>query len=432
MAKVMEMPKLSDTMKEGVVAQWLVKEGDKVTAGSPIIEIETDKATMEYEAPVSGTLLKILVNNGGTCALRAPIAVIGKPEEDWQKALESFSAGAAAPAPAPSAPSPTRATTSTLAAAAPTSTAAAAPAPSSLAAQVSAAKPQVDAGRIKASPLARKVALEQGIALEGLAGSGPAGRIVRRDLEGAKASPAYPMSAKGVSPAAGVTERVPLTMMRKTIATRLTESVQTAPHFYLTTSINMGGVLEWRKQTMQRLGEQGRFSVNDVIILLTAKALRKHPEINASWGGDHIARHGDVHIGMAVALPAGLVTPVIRWADTLTITQVASATKALSAKARDGALQPQDYQGGTFTISNLGMAGVESFTAIINPPQAAILAVGATVPTPVFNAEGNVVAEQRMKVTLSCDHRVIDGYQGALFLQTLKACFEDPLSALML
>jgi pyruvate dehydrogenase E2 component (dihydrolipoamide acetyltransferase) len=426
MAKVMEMPKLSDTMKEGVVAQWLVKEGDKVTAGSPIIEIETDKATMEYEAPTSGVLLKILVANGGTCALRAPIAVIGKAGEDWQQALDAFGAGAPTPAvastsaAAPAAPkAPSSAPTQTPSAPAASATPQAAPLGAS--------------GRVKASPLARKVAKDQGIALEQLAGTGPGGRIVLRDVASASPAQAASFSTPSRAVAApGSVNKVPLTMMRKTIAARLSESVQTAPHFYLTISIGMDAVLNWRKQVQNKLGDKAKFSVNDVIILLAAKALRKHPQINASWGGDHIAQFADVHVGMAVALPAGLVTPVIRFADTLSITDIATATKALSAKARDGALQPQDYQGGTFTISNLGMAGIESFTAIINPPQAAILAVGATVPTPVVNATGQVVVEQRMTVTLSCDHRVIDGYQGALFLQTLKECFEDPFSAMML
>ena len=429
MAKVMEMPKLSDTMKEGVVAQWLAKEGDKVTAGTPIIEIETDKATMEYESPTSGTLLKILVPNGGTCALRAPIAVIGKADEDWKAALEAFQAAAGGGAGASkAAPAAVAAASST-----PAPTAAPAASASAAAAGAEAVALATDpGGRIKASPLARKVARDQGITLEGLAGSGPGGRIIVRDLEGAAPAGSAGQAPGRVAVASSGIVRVPLTMMRKTIAARLTESVQTAPHFYLTISINMDGVLQWRKQVQQRLGDSGKFSVNDVIILLTAKALRKHPTINASWGGDHIAQYGDVHIGMAVALPAGLVTPVIRQADTLTITEIAEASRALATKAKAGSLQPQDYQGATFTISNLGMAGIESFTAIINPPQAAILAVGATVPTPVVDSDGKVVVTQRMKVTLSCDHRVIDGYQGAQFLQTLKACFEDPLSAIML
>jgi pyruvate dehydrogenase E2 component (dihydrolipoamide acetyltransferase) len=371
-------------------------------------------------------LLKILVANGGTCALRAPIAVIGKAGEDWQQALDAFGAGAPTPAvastsaAAPAAPkAPSSAPTQTPSAPAASATPQAAPLGAS--------------GRVKASPLARKVAKDQGIALEQLAGTGPGGRIVLRDVASASPAQAASFSTPSRAVAApGSVNKVPLTMMRKTIAARLSESVQTAPHFYLTISIGMDALLNWRKQVQNKLGDKAKFSVNDVIILLAAKALRKHPQINASWGGDHIAQFADVHVGMAVALPAGLVTPVIRFADTLSITDIATATKALSAKARDGALQPQDYQGGTFTISNLGMAGIESFTAIINPPQAAILAVGATVPTPVVNATGQVVVEQRMTVTLSCDHRVIDGYQGALFLQTLKECFEDPFSAMML
>jgi pyruvate dehydrogenase E2 component (dihydrolipoamide acetyltransferase) len=422
MAKVMEMPKLSDTMKEGVVAQWLAKEGDKVTAGTPVIEIETDKATMEYESPASGVLLKIIVPNGATCALRAPIAVIGKAGEDWQKALSEFGAAAATPA-----------STAGSAAASPQGSAPKAQPTASVsqpaqAPQGSTFGENANSGRVKASPLAKKIAKDQGINLDQLSGTGPGGRIVVRDL-GSATKDANLGTAQSKP---GTVTRLPLSMMRKTIASRLAESVQTAPHFFLTISIRMDNIIAWRKQTIARLGEDKKFSVNDVIILLAAKALRKHPEVNSSWQGDHIAQYGDVHVGMAVALPTGLVTPVIRNADTLTVTEIAARARSLSAKARQGDLQPNDYQGGTFTISNLGMAGIESFTAIINPPQAAILAVGATIPTPVVTEDGELGVETRMKVTLSCDHRVIDGAVGAAFLATLKECFEDPLSALML
>lgn len=421
MAKVMEMPKLSDTMKEGVVAQWLAKEGDKVTAGTPVIEIETDKATMEYESPASGVLLKILVPNGDTCALRAPIAVIGKAGEDWQKALSEFGNGSAAPTPSASSPASSPAVGGSAAAATTQ------PVNSSVQPAPAAHAPN---GRVKASPLAKKMAKDQGIDLGQLAGSGPGGRIIVRDL-GAPTTQASPTTLAAQSRPGTVT-RLPLSMMRKTIATRLTESVQTAPHFFLTLSIRMDNIIAWRKKTLARLGEDKKFSINDVIILLVAKALRRHPEVNSSWQGDHIAQYGDVHVGMAVALPTGLVTPVIRNADTLSVTDIAAQARSLSSKARQGSLQPSDYQGGTFTISNLGMAGIENFTAIINPPQAAILAVGASIPTPVVTDEGELGVETRMKVTLSCDHRVIDGAVGAAFLATLKECFEDPLSALML
>jgi pyruvate dehydrogenase E2 component (dihydrolipoamide acetyltransferase) len=419
MAKVMEMPKLSDTMKEGVVAQWLAKEGDKVTAGTPVIEIETDKATMEYESPASGVLLKILVPNGATCALRAPIAVIGKAGEDWQKALSDFGAGSANQATSTPTTQPGAASAGTAPKQQPAASSSQ-PQPSSFG----------NNGRVKASPLAKKMAKDQGINLEQLSGTGPGGRIVVRDLGTASTQASATSGTTQSKP--GTVTRLPLSMMRKTIASRLAESVQTAPHFFLTISIRMDNIIAWRKQTIARLGEDKKFSVNDVIILLAAKALRKHPEVNSSWQGDHIAQYGDVHVGMAVALPTGLVTPVIRNADTLTVTEIAARARSLSAKARQGGLQPSDYQGGTFTISNLGMAGIESFTAIINPPQAAILAVGASIPTPVVTEDGELGVETKMKVTLSCDHRVIDGAVGAAFLATLKECFEDPLSAMML
>lgn len=418
MAKIMQMPKLSDTMKEGVVAQWLAKEGDKVRSGVPLLEIETDKATMEYEASASGVLLKILVSDGQTCPLQAPIAVIGKEGEDWQKALAEFESGSAdtgsQPAQKESAGAPRQK----------------APSFSGVHSQV-ATGPTAQGGRVKASPLARKMARDQGLDLNQLQGSGPGGRIVARDLSGAALPQTSPVGAAASAPAAEV-ERQPLSMMRKTIAERLTESVQTAPHFFLTISIRMDTVLQWRQETLARLSPDQKFSVNDVLILMTARALRKHPQINSSWQGDHIAQYRDVHMGMAVALPTGLITPVIRNADKLDVLKIAAQSRDLAQRAKGGALKPEDYQGGTFTISNLGMAGIEQFTAIINPPQAAILAVGASVPTPIVDGSGKVVVETRMKVTLSCDHRVIDGAVGSDFLKTLKSFIEDPINALML
>ena len=413
MATVMEMPKLSDTMKEGAVARWLKKEGEKVTAGLPVVEIETDKATMEFESPASGILIKIIVGDKQTCDLNAPIAVIGKPEENWQEAVDKYlskkkggaSAAKAAPATAPAA------------------------APVAAAASVSSS---VD--RLRASPLAKRVAADKGIDLRTVQGSGPNGRIIVKDVESLSGgvAGALPSVSSFTSVPAAEMEKVSLSMMRKTIARRLVESTSTAPHFYLTISLNMGPLLAWRKATLSKISEGEKFSVNDLIVFLVSRALRKHPNINSSWQGDYIAQYNSVHMGVAVALPAGLVTPVVRHSDKLSLVQIAQKNRELIKLARDGKLQPDDYSGGTFTISNLGMSGIEDFTAIINPPQAAILAVGSTVATPVVDENGDIAVEQRMKVTLSCDHRVIDGAQGAEFLKTLKTFVEDPMACLFM
>jgi len=419
MATVMEMPKLSDTMKEGAVARWLKKEGEKVTAGLPVVEIETDKATMEFESPASGTLIKIIIGDKQTCDLNAPIAVIGKPEENWQEAVDKYlskkKGGASAAKAAP--------------AATPTAAPAAAAASASASASVTSS---VD--RLRASPLAKRVAADKGIDLRTVQGSGPNGRIIVKDVEilsGGVAGALPSVSSFSSVPAAEM-EKVSLSMMRKTIARRLVESTSTAPHFYLTISLNMGPLLAWRKATLAKISETEKFSVNDLIVFLVSRALRKYPNINSSWQGDYIAQYNSVHMGVAVALPAGLVTPVVRHSDKLSLVQIAQKNRELIKLARDGKLQPDDYSGGTFTISNLGMSGIEDFTAIINPPQAAILAVGSTVSTPVVDENGDIAAEQRMKVTLSCDHRVIDGAQGAEFLKTLKTFVEDPMACLFM
>ncbi|APJ03298.1 pyruvate dehydrogenase complex dihydrolipoamide acetyltransferase [Silvanigrella aquatica] len=416
MATVMEMPKLSDTMSEGSVAHWLKKEGEKVSAGLPVIEIDTDKATMEYECPASGILLKILVGDGQKCPLQAPIAVIGKEGENWEEALEKYKAKKGGAASAPHAEAKKEA-----------------PAKSSSAnvTASSAKTTTVPDAAVKASPLAKKIAADKGINLSSIQGSGPNGRIVQRDLDQASggASSASPAIAFG---SGAEVEKIPHTNMRKTIARRLAESVNTAPHFFLTVSINMTNLLNWRKEVVAKLPENEKFSVNDLVIFLTSRALKRHPALNSSWQDEYVAQYRDVHMSVAVALPNGLMTPVVRHADKLTVVQISQETKRLVKIAKEGKLQPNDYAGGTFSVSNLGMAGIESFTAIINPPQAAILAVGATVPTPAILPNGTVGVEQRMKVTLSCDHRVVDGAVGAEFLKTLKQFFEDPVSALFL
>jgi pyruvate dehydrogenase E2 component (dihydrolipoamide acetyltransferase) len=415
----MEMPKLSDTMKEGAVARWLKKEGEKVTAGIPVVEIETDKATMEFESPASGTLLKIIVGDKETCELNAPIAVIGKPDEKWEEALEKYMSkkkGSTSAQTKP--PQQTSAASAASATPSPQSSATSSSAPSS--------------ERLRASPLAKRMAQEKGIDLRSVQGSGPHGRIVVRDLESVSAGAGLSAPAAFVTAPASEMEKVPLSMMRKTIARRLVESVSTAPHFYLTVSLNMGPLLAWRKATISKLSEAERFSVNDIIVFLVSRALRKHPNINASWQGDFIAQYNSVHMGVAVALPAGLITPVVRHADKLSLVQIAQRGRELIKLAREGKLQPDDYAGGTFTISNLGMSGIEEFTAIINPPQAAILAVGSTVAVPTVDENGDISVEQKMKITLSCDHRVIDVAQGAEFLKTLKSYFEDPMTCLFM
>lgn len=419
MAIVMEMPKLSDTMKEGSIARWLKKEGEKISSGMPIIEIDTDKATMEYEAPGSGILLKIIVGDGQKCPLQAPIAVIGRADDKWEDVLAQFNEKKAGgkntsqPSKAPEKVSSSSSST-----------------PAQTSNTTKATHPNNDF--VKASPLAKKIAADKGIDLKTLHGSGPNGRIIQRDVEDSqRVSPPVSTGPLMVSQGAEV-EKIPLTNMRKTIARRLTESVNLAPHIYLTVSINMTNILKWRKETLVKLPEEQKFSVNDVAIFLTARALKRHPQVNSSWKEEYIEQYRDVHISVAVALPNGLMTPVVRHADKLNLLEIAQETKRLIKLTKDGKLQPGDYTGGTFSISNLGMNGVEEFTAIINPPQAAILAVSATIPTPVVKNNGEIGVEQRMKVTVSCDHRVIDGAVASEFLKTLKQYFEDPVAALFL
>ena len=424
MANIVEMPKLSDTMEEGAVASWLKKEGDTVEEGGSLCEIETDKATMEYQSPFGGVLLKIIAQPGKTMALNTPIAVIGKKGEAFDmNALMAAAAGSKA------APGPAAHAAQAAHAAIPAPVAAAAK-PASPAVPVAPASP-VNTGRIKSSPLARRMAAASNVNLAGVAGSGPAGRIVMRDIEAvvARGGASGSTNNGGFVPMAPREDQtIPVTLMRKTIAKRLLAGKNDAPHFYLTRSVNMGNMMQWRQMLNDTAGEKGtKVSVNDLVIFATSRALRHHPGINASWQGDNIVQFGAVHMCVAVALPTGLVTPVIRNADQMPVRDIAAASRSLAQRAKAGQLANEDYAGGTFTISNLGMFGIEEFTAIINPPQAAILAVGATIPTPAVDAKGNVVVEQRMKITMSCDHRVIDGVMGAEFLKTLAGFLEQPL-----
>ena len=408
MANIVEMPKLSDTMEEGAVASWLKKEGDTVEEGGSLCEIETDKATMEYQSPFGGVLLKIIAQPGKTMALNTPIAVIGKKGEAFDMSALLAAAVAVAAKPASVA------------------------APVGVATPVAAPGPVApSSGRIKSSPLARRMAAASNVNLAGVSGSGPAGRIVMRDIEAAMAHGGATGSTNNggfVPMAPREDQTIPVTLMRKTIAKRLLAGKNDAPHFYLTRSVNMGQMMQWRQMLNDAAGEKGvKVSINDLIIFAASRALRHHPGINASWQGDNIVQFGAVHMCVAVALPTGLVTPVIRNADQMPVRDIAAASRSLAQRAKAGQLANEDYAGGTFTISNLGMFGIEEFTAIINPPQAAILAVGATIPTPAVDAKGNVVVEQRMKVTMSCDHRVIDGVMGAEFLKTLASFLEQPL-----
>lgn len=413
------MPKMSDTMTEGVVVAWHKKVGDTVKVGDILAEVETDKATMELENYVKGTLLHIGVEQGHAVPVDALIAIVGKEGEDVAALLN---AGAPALA-ASSASAPEQA---------PAQASATAQAP------VEALSPP-DQQRIKASPLARKLAAEQGLDLRRIQGSGDNGRIVRRDLQGQAAAKA-PAAAEALATPdlsawlnrpAGQGESFtdqPLSQMRKTIARRLTESKNTAPHFYLTMEIDMDQAVEAR----QRLNQNApvKISINDLVIKAAAMALRQHPAVNSSWLGDRIRQNHHIHVGVAMALPEGLVVPVLRFADQKNLVQIATQTKEFAGKAKEKKLQPQDWEGNTFTISNLGMFGIEAFTAIINPPDACILAVGAVRECPVVR-NGQLSVGQRMTVTLSCDHRVVDGATGAAFLQSLSLMLRDPVSMLL-
>lgn len=428
------MPRMSDTMEEGNIVAWHKSEGDAVEPGDLLAEIETDKATMDFESLWEGHLLHIAVKEGAV-PVEGVIAVIGEKGEDWKAALESVAAptNGADEAPAAS-PEPTTATATTVAAPAPV-----------------VATDQ----RIKASPLAKSMAKEAGIDLAGVAGSGDNGRIVKKDVEAmlagrpaaaptpaptpvltptppAPAAPAPAPAAPAVPAftfAAGESyEDKPVSQMRKVIARRLGESKFGAPHFYLTVEINMDKTVELRP----KLNEISpvKISFNDFVVKACAVALRQHPAVNSSWLGDAIRYNQHVNIGVAVAVEDGLLVPVIRHADMKSLSQIDAEVRELAGKAKNRKLQPEEMQGNTFTISNLGMFDIEEFTAIINPPDSCILAVGSIVKKPIVKGD-EIVVGNMMKVTLSCDHRVVDGATGAQFLQTLKAILEEPVRLLV-
>ena len=402
MAEIVRMPKLSDTMTEGVVAKWHKKIGDKVKSGDLLADIETDKATMEFESFVEGVLLHMGVPEGGTAPVDGILAVLGKEGEDISALLTSSTS------PAPEVITEKIKDNE------------------QLTASVSVPAVSVDSAsgaRILASPLAKSVAKEKGINLNEIKGTGEGGRIIKRDVE--HFTPARPSSA--ISPAAhGIEsfEEVPLSQMRKTIARRLAESKFSAPHFYLTMDIDMDNAIQARK-SIQDFG-QAKVSFNDLVIKAAALALKKHPKVNASWLGDRIRYNHHVHIGVAVAIEDGLVVPVLKFADTIALPVINEQVRQFAQKARDKKILPSDMEGNTFTISNLGMYGIEQFTAIINPPDSCIMAVGAIRQEPVVK-NGVVVAGNRMKVTLSCDHRSVDGATGSEFLLTFRQLLENPV-----
>jgi pyruvate dehydrogenase E2 component (dihydrolipoamide acetyltransferase) len=431
MAEIVRMPKLSDTMTEGVVASWLKKVGDRVKSGEILAEIETDKATMEFESFFDGVLLHIGVPTGSTAPVDSLLAILGKEGEDISALLAAEGSGipislptAAAPAPAaPVAPAP--------AAPVPVATPAPTPVPvASAPTPVTTPTPQPPTSTSTStsspiSPLARRLAEERGIDVMKVRGTGEGGRIVRRDIEAYRE---VPVATGGSSfGAAESFEEVAVTQMRKTIARRLAESKFTAPHFYLTVSVDMDAAMEAR--AVINASGAVKVSVNDLVVKAAALALKKHPAVNSSWLGDRIRTNYHVHIGVAVAVEDGLLVPVVRHADTKSLSAIGGEVKALAVKAKEKKLQPAEWEGNTFTISNLGMFGIEEFTAIINPPDACILAVGSVQQVPVVK-NGAVVPGQTMRMTLSCDHRVVDGATGAAFLQDLKGYLEAPVRML--
>lgn len=421
MAEIIRMPKLSDTMVEGVVAEWHKKVGDTVESGDLLADIETDKATMEFESFQDGVLLYIGVEKGQTAAVDSILAIVGEKGEEYQSVIDADAANTseapAAPAaeePAPSAPA-TPAPAPKVAAAAP---AVSTPTPAP------AATPSSDQSDmfIKASPLAKKLANEKGIDLNTVNGSGDNGRIVKADIDNYRAPGAN--SYKAIPAGQEHYTDVAVSQMRKTIARRLAESKFSAPHFYLTMEINMDNVVRSRKTL--NAAQDVKVSFNDFVVKACAMSLKKHPAINSAWLGDKIRYNDHVHIGIAVAVEDGLLVPVVRFADTKTLPQISAEVKEYAQKAKDKKLQPADWEGNTFSISNLGMYGIEQFTAIVNPPDACIMAIGGIVEKPIVK-DGQIVPGHTMKVTLSCDHRVVDGATGSEFLNTFKAMLEEPV-----
>ena len=412
MVTKVHMEALSPTMEEGQLVRWLKSEGEEVSSGDILAEIETDKATMELVARGDGILRKIFLDAGGVSAVGSVIAVIAPADEDIS-GIEEGSDGNGTQQALPEESSaettqePEVATTSEISAG------------------------TQGTGSVKASPLARRLATEMGVDLLTIKGSGPGGRVVKRDLEGAKTAGSTGAATTTWTPEENEYEDVPTSQMRKSIAKRLVTSIGPVPTFYLTVEVDMNRVIEARESMNSMLEEDGyRISVNDIVLKAVAAALRQHPNCNAQWHDNFVRRFNAVHLGVAVAIDEGLITPVIRNAHAKGIMQIASEVRELAGRARTKKLMPDEYTGSTFSVSNLGMFGIQEFTAIINPPEAGILAVGGIEETPVV-VNGEVKICPRMRITMSCDHRVIDGAQGARFLATLKSMLEEPTAILL-
>ncbi len=431
MAELVRMPKMSDTMTEGVVSKWHKKIGDTVKAGDLVAEIETDKATMEFESYQEGVLLYIGVEEGKAAPVDGILAILGKAGEDYKLLLDeekkrgetkiadaksnekkNQASDVAVTATKPEPPKPSVAPITTKQSVTPSHV----PRPSSF----------VPDNRMKASPLAKRLASDKGIDLSKIMGSGDSGRIVKRDIDWFK--PGMFVESPGTSFTEAVTEEsfedVTVSQMRKTIAKRLAESKFTAPHFYLTVEIDMDATVAARETINAVTG--AKISYNDLVIKAAAVALRMHPKVNSSWLGEKIRINHHIHIGVAVAVEDGLLVPVVRFADSKTLRHINAEVKEFAQKAKDKKLQPADWEGSTFTISNLGMYGIEEFTAIINPPDSCILAVGSIMQKPVVK-NGSVVPGHVMNVTMSCDHRAVDGATGSDFLRTFKGLMENPV-----
>jgi len=432
MASIIEMPKLSDTMTVGTLVTWLKKEGDAVSSGDTIAEVETDKATMEMEIFDDGVLLKQFIAAGEEVAVGAPICAIGEKGEKVEVPAKTKSEPPKAepakkrPAAKKSEPAPEKK-------AAPPVTSQPKPTPS--------ANPRSDSGRVRISPLARKLAAKAGLDAAGIEGTGPGGRVVRADVEAAtKSAVSSSVLSTGAPfgvPFVGTTEQpvqeekvVKVSNMRAAIARRLVESKTELPHFYLEVEVDAAPLLGLREQVKESLGDAGRISVNDMILKACAHALRRVPAVNCSWHGDTVKHHGAAHVSFAVAIDDGLVTPVVFDTHAKTVFQIGQETRELAVRAKARKLKPEEFTGGTFCVSNLGMMGVNRFSAIINPPNGAILAVGTTVKKPVVNEQGEIVVGYRMSLTLSCDHRVVDGATGAEFLGALRDILEKPVQIL--
>jgi pyruvate dehydrogenase E2 component (dihydrolipoamide acetyltransferase) len=462
MAQIIGLPKLSPTMEEGVLVRWTKKEGDKVSPGDLVAEVETDKANMDFNIEDDGVLLKLLVKEGETVRLGAPVAIIGKAGEDVSKLVEQAKSQTGAPTPAaketpaPPAVAPKAAAAPARPVAAATEAAKPAPATKPAPAAKPSAPPSAAGGKLLASPLAKSLAIELGIDLRTVTGSGPGGRIVERDVRAAaeaggsnghaqsmpdqhaapdatEAAPvqetaiAVRIARQMVPDAEGDYTDQPASNMRKRIAARLTEAKRDVPHFYLQRELDAAALLGFRGRLNELLGDKGKVSVNDLVIKAVALALRRVPACNASWEGDAIRVFHRVHVGVAVAIDEGLVTPVVRDADQKGIGSIAAEVRDLADRAKKRQLKAHEITGSTFSVSNLGMMGIERFTAIINPPEAGILAVGAVRDVPVVK-DGQIIAGKRMTVSMSCDHRVIDGALGAKWLQAVAELIEKPES----